>query len=385
MKPQLTALAVTLVSFAGCAPARSEAPALPAARTPQALQVEVSSPSAANGTRVKLSAVGLYADGITDAVTSVQWSSSNVEVARIETTNRGEVYARGSKPGIAMLTATLGELTASMPFEVTTAQLTALEMTAGFAVIPKGTQLQLGVMARFSDGSTQDVGAQATFESSNPAIGAIDANGNTLGLSPGSFMAIARFGGARAQLSLAVGSPRLDSLAVQLLEISLANGTTEQVHAIGTYTDGSLQDLTDIVTWSSSDPSIVEVESNGQGTAMLFAHAEGPATLFATLEANVARVELEVAPPELASISIDQAPTTLVTGESFQAAAYGTYTDGSRFDLTAKVAWVSSDETVARFSNDGLNTVTANGGGKCKVSATFEGKDASIAVSVSER
>ncbi len=48
---------------------------------------------------------------------------------------------------------------------------------------------------------------------------------------------------------------------------TLAVGSTEQLNVLATYNDGTFQDLTDKVTWSSSDPTAVSVSSTGLVTA----------------------------------------------------------------------------------------------------------------------
>jgi hypothetical protein len=48
---------------------------------------------------------------------------------------------------------------------------------------------------------------------------------------------------------------------------TLAVGSTEQLNVLATYNDGTFQDLTDKVTWSSSNPTAVTVSSTGLVTA----------------------------------------------------------------------------------------------------------------------
>ena len=74
-------------------------------------------------------------------------------------------------------------------------------------------------------------------------------------------------------------SATLLSIAVTPGNPSIANGTTVQLTATGTYSDNSTQDLTTQVTWSSSDNTKATVSSTGLVTAI----ATGPTTLTATL------------------------------------------------------------------------------------------------------
>ena len=57
----------------------------------------------------------------------------------------------------------------------------------------------------------------------------------------------------------------LVSLALTPLNPSLPRGTVQQFTATGTYSDGSTQDLTTSVSWTSSDTSVATI-SNAAGS-----------------------------------------------------------------------------------------------------------------------
>jgi len=48
----------------------------------------------------------------------------------------------------------------------------------------------------------------------------------------------------------------------------LVEGFTEQFTAIGTYSDGSMADITSQVTWISCDPTIAAISSTGLSTGL---------------------------------------------------------------------------------------------------------------------
>ena len=60
----------------------------------------------------------------------------------------------------------------------------------------------------------------------------------------------------------------LSSILVAPQGQSLAAGTTLQMTATGTYTDGTTGDVTSGVTWASSDMSLVSVSSSGLANAL---------------------------------------------------------------------------------------------------------------------
>lgn len=66
-------------------------------------------------------------------------------------------------------------------------------------------------------------------------------------------------------------------------------------------------------------------------------------------------------PPILTSIAITPANATLIVGSSQQLVAQGNYSDGTTQDISALVAWSSSDQTLASISSSGLASTAAIG------------------------
>ena len=63
------------------------------------------------------------------------------------------------------------------------------------------------------------------------------------------------------------GVGTLTSLAVTPANASIAKGLTEQYTAIGTYSNGSTQNLTSSVTWSSTNSAVASINSAGLATS----------------------------------------------------------------------------------------------------------------------
>ena len=74
------------------------------------------------------------------------------------------------------------------------------------------------------------------------------------------------------------GAPYLVSIAVTPANASIADGTQQQYTATGTYSDGSHQNLTGSVTWTSSATTVATINSSGLATGV----AAGSTTIRAT-------------------------------------------------------------------------------------------------------
>jgi hypothetical protein len=56
-------------------------------------------------------------------------------------------------------------------------------------------------------------------------------------------------------------------------EKTIKAGTAQQFTAVGTFTDGSSQDITSVATWNSAVPSVATISNSGLASALL---AGGP-------------------------------------------------------------------------------------------------------------
>ena len=138
---------------------------------------------------------------------------------------------------------------------------------------------------------------------------------------------------------------------------TIALGSSQQYQATGTYSDGSTQNVTSLVAWSSTAATVATVS----GTGLAMGVSQGTATVTATSESIAGSVPLTVGPPNLVSVVIAPDAASLSTGATQQLTATGNYTDGSTQNLTASSTWASSNSNVIAITNTGLATAVATG------------------------
>jgi hypothetical protein len=90
-------------------------------------------------------------------------------------------------------------------------------------------------------------------------------------------------------------APTLTSIAVTPANATLAGGATQQYTATGTYSDSSTQNLTNQVTWASSNTAAATISAAGLATAV----AAGSTTISATLGSVSGGTGLTVTPGPL--------------------------------------------------------------------------------------
>ena len=322
--------------------------------------------SLANGLSGRFIATGVYTDNsVHDITASVTWASSVNSVASISNAPGSNGMTTTTGPGSTIISASLGAVSASTTLTVTSATLVSIEVTPTNPSVANGLSETLQATGVYTDHSTHDLTSSVTWSSSVAGVASVSntpgSNGLATTATPGSTTITAMLGATSGSTNLTVTAATLVSLGVTPANPTIAKGLKSQFIAIGTYTDNSTQILTAQVQWSSSDPTVATVSNalgyDGFGVGL----NPGSVTITATLAGASASTILTVTPATLVSIGVTPANPSIANGLSSQFVATGVYTDNSTQDLTASVAWTSSDPTVVSISNASASHGLATG------------------------
>jgi len=162
--------------------------------------------------------------------------------------------------------------------------LTSLQVlpAAGSATAAVGQTSQFQALAGYTESghanTTQDMTAQTTWTSSNPAVAAISATGLATGVSVGTANISGSLQGSfgivvgASNITVTSAAPGRTLASVTVIPSSQtvgATGETAQYIAIGTYNTAPLtQDLTNQVAWKSSDVKVAQTSTVGLVTAV---------------------------------------------------------------------------------------------------------------------
>jgi hypothetical protein len=364
-------LLVCVAALTACGGGSKRAPfsAQTPASTPTmvSLQISPASPTMAVGGKQQLTATGAYSDGSTkDMTASASWASSNTGVVSV--TSAGMATAAG--PGQATLSATVGALQASTNVTVSpppVVSLVSLQISpASPTMAVHGTQ-QFTATGAYSDGTTADITTSATWASSNAGVVSVTSAGMATAAGPGQATLSATVGALQASTNVTVSPPVVASIFVVPAAASIPIGATQQFSANGVYTDGSVRDVTSLVTWSSS--SGASVNNSGLATGV----SSGAAQITATISQVSGSATLTVTSATLQSITINPDMPSIPIGGNVQFTVTGIWSDGFTQDLQPGVAsWSSSLPGVATIdavsglaigAGAGVSTITASVGG----------------------
>jgi uncharacterized protein YjdB len=211
-------------------------------------------------------AVGTFSDSSTQDITSiVAWTSSDPAVATIDASG----LALGIGDGQTTISATLGPISGSTVLFVGEPQLISIAVVPATPTIAAGTTQQFTAVGIFSDGSTVDITTTVTWNSSDPSVATISNAAGTSGLavggSAGTTIIFVTLAGVTGTTELTVAPAVLVALDVQPANPTIAVGTTQQFTAVGVFSDGSVTDMTTVVSWESLDPAVATI-ANAVGT-----------------------------------------------------------------------------------------------------------------------
>lgn len=139
---------------------------------------------------------------------------------------------------------------------------------------------QFTATGHYSDGTTKDLTAGATWSSSSPSIAIVSTSGMGTPVAAGTVTISATSGGMSGTSTVTVVGLATGTITPSGPTLSLTGSpSSAQLSATALWTDGKTQDITSAMTWSSSDTTVAAVSASGNVTR---AENAGYATITAT-------------------------------------------------------------------------------------------------------
>jgi hypothetical protein len=289
----------------------------------------------------------------------ITWSVSDPSVASVDT--NGLVTALA--PGSASISAAYFGLTATATLTVTSATLVSMTVHPAERKIHVGTHATLVAKGTFSDGKVFPLLGAVSWTSSDTTLATVDSTGRATGIAAG-VVSITATGLATQQTAtafLTVGRASLEAVTITPPDPSVPNGLTVSFVATGTFSDGSTQDVSDAVIWSSSNTAVATISNASGSEGVATAASLGTATIQAIFGRTMATTTLTVTSAVLVSIAVTPSTVTLSIGASASFTAIGTYSDGTTQNITASVTWSFSGGAAVSISNAAGSNGVATG------------------------
>lgn len=149
----------------------------------------------------------------------------------------------------------------------------------------------------------------------------------------------------------------LREIVITPAAVTVEIGGTLALVATGVQSDGSRENITATVTWSSSDAAIVSVAADGVVSGV----KAGSARISASAGAVTGSNDVKVNPAHLVSIRVQPESSSVPVGEGAQLTANAVYSDGTTQDVTGTATWNSSGSGIASVSASGMVSAVSVG------------------------
>ena len=164
---------------------------------------------------------------------------------------------------------------------VTLASIAVKPLTPSIAL---GETQQFTATGTYSDSTIKDITTSVTWSSDNTTVATIGtSSGLATAVATGTAKITATSGSISGYTTMTVTPATLSSIAITPANPGMLSGTTKQLTATGTYSDGSQQDLTTSVTWISSQTTIATISSTAGSNGLVTSIAAGTTTITASL------------------------------------------------------------------------------------------------------
>ncbi len=315
-----------------------------------------------------------------DVTASASWAVADPAVASIDA--RG--VATGKSAGKSPVTATFGGVIGQATVVVTGATLTTLQIDPLDPTVGVGVAVTFKATGLYSDGTKVDLTSQVMWSSSAPSVLPFLGNGQAVAKSVGTSVVTASNGSLVATSTVTVTAASLKSIAVSPDSATMSVGAKAAFKAFGTYSDGTVVDLTSTVTWTAVPGAALSISNAAATAGVATALSPGAVLIAATSGAVAGYAKVLVSTATLQKIVITAPSTTIPVGAQVVFAAQGTFSDGAVRDVTNEVVWSSTSDGVATVANaPGVpGTVTGVAVGMAGIKANENGVEALAGVAV---
>ena len=194
---------------------------------------------------------------------TVTWNSSDVGVASVD--SEGNVTA--VKAGVAIITACCGEKSATCTVTVNKVEIEipveSITLSETSLNLNEGDGYTLTATVAPADATDKTI----TWNSSDVGVASVDSEGNVTAVSEGTSTITAICGGKIATCNVTVNKRVIEVTSITLSRSSLSLNEGDRYTLTATVTPADATDK--IISWHSSDSSVVSVDSNGKVSAIM--------------------------------------------------------------------------------------------------------------------
>jgi uncharacterized protein YjdB len=320
---------------------------------------------------VQATAVVRNRDGAEMSDREVRWGTYTPTVVTVDSIGK-TAHIRGLAPGTARVWAASSGLKEEVTVTVTGAA-ERVEIAPATTAMPLGTSLQFQALVHDAGGILLP-NPQVAWSTSSPTLLAVSPAGVVTALAVGVAQVTATTNGRSGTAQVTVTPTPVATVTVAPSPAEATLGRTIQFFPTLKDPNGNVLTGRDL-TWSSSNPAVLEINASGLGQAK----ALGNAVVTAASEEKSGTTQVSVVPQSSLTIEVFPASTAINPGDSVRFTATARNSSGTVV-TGLPVFWASSDPSVATMT--GLGVATGMSPGVTTITAIVDARSGSTSLSV---
>jgi hypothetical protein len=244
--------------------------------------------------------------------------------------------------------------------------LTSVEVIATYQSMADKTVNQYRAIGYFSGRFTRDITSEVSWSIADNTIATVSnvtgSKGIVTALLPGETSITAFYNDLSDSESVVVTNAFLTEIKITQENAELPVGVVQQYEAAGTFSDGSVQDITLLTNWESSDINVATIDNSGLATTL----GAGTCIISGAWEGLESSTNLLISG---ATLTITPVDATAAQGTSVQFKAE-MFSESIIQDITNIVVWQSSAPNIGNINTKGMADAVAPG--ETEISASFE-------------
>lgn len=299
-------------------------------KTVESIALSLSSNSLSEGVSGSVSVIATYSDSTTEEVTDeAVYSSSDISVASISNHSESIGKVTSFSQGTTTFSVSYNGNTDSQEFTVTGATLTSIEVTSKTSLLAAGVNSYFKAVGTYDDSSTVDLTDSVNWSLSNTSYGSMSNSSNKKGLflnsfsgnSTDSLIITASLNGVDGTKEILLSPGTISSISITPMNATFNTNQNQDYRAYANFSDGASVEITDIVTWSSSDNTLGIISNSYSDIGRFSTLAQGDLTVMASYNGMDSNNGI---------ISIDDTASPIVSDEGDGLLA--SYFSGNNFD-----------------------------------------------------
>lgn len=152
--------------------------------------------------------------------------------------------------------------------------LTTVTVSPSTPSVAVGKTQQMVGTGTYDNGTTDTVTDSASWSTSDNTVATVSSTGLVTGVASGTATISATLNGLSGSTTVTVTVANLSSISITSTSQSLSSGQTAQFTATGILQNGNTVNMTDSVTWASSNTAAATMDSSGLATAQTVTSTE---------------------------------------------------------------------------------------------------------------